>query len=242
MNIKADDRFIALVPAAGGGSRFGGTTPKQYAPMAGQSLLACTLDRLREARVFDGINVAIAPDDLHYDREIGARADIAVLRCGGRTRSETVRNALQALGKACRDDDWILVHDAARPCVPRDALARLIGHLRGDTVGGLLAVPVADTLKRGDGDVDMPRVVHTESRVGLWQAQTPQMFRFCVLTRAMASPAALECTDEAEAVEALGLAPRLVHGSLANLKVTFPGDLQLAAAILASQTAFEKSK
>jgi 2-C-methyl-D-erythritol 4-phosphate cytidylyltransferase len=242
MNINATARFIALVPAAGGGSRFGGTTPKQYAPMAGQSLLACTLDRLHDARIFDGINVAVAPDDLNYDRVIGVRAGVAVLRCGGRTRSETVRNALQALVGTCADDDWILVHDAARPCVPRDALARLIGHLKDDDVGGLLAVPVADTLKRGDGDVDAPRVLSTESRVGLWQAQTPQMFRFGVLTRAMAPPAALECTDEAEAVEALGLAPRLVHGSLANLKVTFPGDLQLAAAILASQATFEKSK
>ncbi|HEY5309784.1 MAG TPA: 2-C-methyl-D-erythritol 4-phosphate cytidylyltransferase, partial [Casimicrobiaceae bacterium] len=171
--------------------------------------------------------------------EIGVRDGVTVLRCGGPTRSDTVRNALQALAATCRDDDWILVHDAARPCVPRDALARLVAHLDSDAVGGLLAVPVADTLKRGDGDVDTPRVVRTESRAALWQAQTPQMFRFGVLMRALAHPAASECTDEAQAVEALGLSPLLVRGSHANLKVTFPDDLGLAAAILALQATSE---
>jgi 2-C-methyl-D-erythritol 4-phosphate cytidylyltransferase len=160
-----------------------------------------------------------------------------VLRSGGRTRSDTVRNALQALAGTCRDDDWILVHDAARPCVPRDALMRLVAHVERDAVGGLLAVPVADALKRSDGDVDAPRVLRTEDRAGMWQAQTPQMFRYGVLMRALAHPAARECADEAQAVEALGLAPQLVRGSPANLKVTFPDDLQLAAAILASQAA-----
>ena len=185
--------------------------------------------------------MAIAPDDAHYDREIGVREGLTVLRCGGRTRSDTVRNALQALAATCGDDAWILVHDAARPCVPRDVLARLVAQLKDEAVGGLLAVPVADTLKRGDGDVDAPRVLRTENRAGLWQAQTPQMFRYGVLTRALAHPAARECTDEAQAVEALGLAPRLVRGSQANLKVTFPDDLRLAAAILASQAPSENS-
>ena len=242
MTAPATNRLIALVPAAGGGSRFGGTFPKQYAPLAGHTLLGCTLDRLRDALDFQAIAVAIAPDDLHYDSEIGMRGGVAVLRCGGPTRSDTVRNALQALAGTCRDDDWILVHDGARPCVPHDALARLVAHLEHEAVGGLLAIPVADTLKRGDGDVDAPRVVRTENRAGLGQAQTPQMFRYGVLTRALAHPAASECTDEAQAVEALGLAPRLVRGSLANLKVTFPDDLQLAAAILAAQAICENPK
>ena len=239
MTARVAARLIALVPAAGGGSRFGGTTPKQYALLAGRPLLAHTLDRLRDALDLHGIAVAIASDDLRYDREIGVRDGVMVLRCGGSTRSDTVRNALEALAQTCRDDDWILVHDAARPCVPRDALARLVAHLDQDAVGGLLAVPVADTLKRGDGDVDAPRVVRTESRAALWQAQTPQMFRFGVLMRALAHPAASQCTDEAQAVEALGLSPLLVRGSQANLKVTFPDDLGLAAAILASQATSE---
>jgi 2-C-methyl-D-erythritol 4-phosphate cytidylyltransferase len=216
--------------------------PKQYVPLAGRPLLACTLDRLRNVLNLHGIVLAIASDDVHYDRAIGVCEGVTVLRCGGRTRSDTVRNALQALAGTCRDDDWILVHDAARPCVPHDALTRLVAHLKDDAVGGLLAVPVADTLKRGDGDADAPRVLRTENRAGLWQAQTPQMFRYGVLRRALAHPSALECTDEAQAVEALGLSPRLVRGSLANIKVTFPDDLRLAAAILASQPPFENAK
>jgi 2-C-methyl-D-erythritol 4-phosphate cytidylyltransferase len=230
-------RLFALVPAAGGGTRFGAAVPKQYAQLAGQPLLAWTLARLRAALDLHTIVVALSPDDDRYDREIGAREAIAVLRCGGSTRSDTVRNALHALAGTCRDDDWILVHDAARPCVPADALARLVAEVSDDAVGGLLAIPVADTLKRADGagDVAAPRVMRTENRAGLWQAQTPQMFRYGVLERALAQPAASEYTDEAQAVESLGLAPRLVHGSLANIKVTFPDDIVLAAAILASQ-------
>jgi len=235
-------RLIALVPAAGGGSRFGGTLPKQYAPLAGRPLLACTLDRLRDALDLHGIAVAIAPDDLLYDRLIGAREGVTVLRCGGSGRSDTVRNALRAMAATCHDDDWILVHDAARPCVPRDALERLVAQLEHETAGGLLAIPAADTLKRSDGNGDAPRVLRTEDRAGLWQAQTPQMFRYGMLARACAHPAARECTDEAQAVEALGVAPRLVRGSVANLKVTFPDDLHLAAAILASQATFESAR
>ncbi len=229
-------RLWALVPAAGGGSRFGGTEPKQYATLAGRPLLACTLDRLRSGLKLDGIAVVIAPDDLHFDQRIGARAGVTVLRCGGATRGETVHNGLMALAAACRDDDWILVHDAARPCVPRDALVRLVEAVAQDPVGGLLAVPVADTLKRGNGNADAPGVLRTEDRAQLWQAQTPQMFRYGVLRRAFSQAGAGECTDEAQAVEALGFAPRLIRGSGANLKITFADDLQLAAAILAAQT------
>ncbi len=159
--------------------------PKQYAGLGGRPLLACTLDRLRDALPLDGMAVAIAPDDAHFDREIGAREGLTILRCGGATRSDTVRNALQALAGTCRDDDWILVHDAARPCAPPEALARLVAQLGDDGVGGLLAIPVADTLKRGDADGAAPRVVRTEDRGQLWQAQTPQMFRYGVLTRAL---------------------------------------------------------
>ena len=237
MTADSAPRLFALVPAAGGGSRFGAAVPKQYAQLAGQPLLVWTLARLRAALDLRAIVVALAPDDDRYDREVGPREAVTILRCGGRTRSGTVRNALHALAGTCGDDDWILVHDAARPCVPREALARLVAQVRDDAVGGLLAIPVADTLKRADsaGDGAAPRVLCTENRAGLWQAQTPQMFRYGVLVRALTHPAASECTDEAQAVERLGLSPRLVHGSLANLKVTFPDDLDLAAAILASQ-------
>jgi 2-C-methyl-D-erythritol 4-phosphate cytidylyltransferase len=229
--------MFALVPAAGGGSRFGAAMPKQYAPLAGRPLLAWTLARLRAALDLHGLVVALAPDDDRYDDAIGARQDVTVLRCGGGTRGDTVRNALQALAGTCGDDDWILVHDAARPCVPQDALTRLVAEVRDDAIGGLLAIPVADTLKRAQAARDgaAPRVLRTEDRAGLWQAQTPQMFRYGVLVRALAQAAAAGFTDEAQAVESLGLSPRLVRGSLANIKVTYPDDLDLAAAILASQ-------
>jgi 2-C-methyl-D-erythritol 4-phosphate cytidylyltransferase len=235
-------RLFALVPAAGGGARFGGTVPKQYAPLAGRPMLAWTLDRLLGTLAFDAIAVAVAADDLHYDGAIGAREGVTAMRCGGPTRAQTVRNALQALAGACRDDDWILVHDAARPCVPRDALERLVAQLEDEVTGGLLAIPVADTLKRSDGDIDTPRVSCTEDRVGLWQAQTPQMFRYGVLVRACRQAAAVDFTDEAQAVEALGLKPRLVRGSQFNVKVTFSDDLLLAAAILESQATSENAR
>ncbi len=231
------NRLIALVPAAGGGSRFGAVTPKQYALLGGAPVLSLTIARLQSAIALEATFVALSPDDLQFDRITPRPVGVRALRCGGDTRAATVRNALEAMASACDDDDWILVHDAARPCVPDDALQRLVEHLLRDPVGGLLAIPCADTLKRSDGDVDAPRVQATAPRAGLWQAQTPQMFRFGVLRRAFATDSALDCTDEAQAVEALGLAPRLIRGSPANLKITYAGDLALAEAILAAQRA-----
>ena len=233
------DRLVALIPAAGGGSRFGTGTPKQYAQLAGMPMLARTLARLQSAMTLSALFVALSPEDLRFDRMTPRAAGVVALRCGGVTRSATVRNALEAMAPDCGDDDWILVHDAARPCVPRDALRRLTEHLTHDAVGGLLGIPVADTLKRSDGDVDAPRVAATAPRAGLWQAQTPQMFRFGILRRAFAKDGAQDCTDEAQAVEALGLSPRLIRGSPANLKITYAEDLALAEAILAAQGAEE---
>ena len=232
-------RLFALVPAAGGGSRFGGVMPKQYADLGGRPLLARTLDRLVAALPPVTIVVALATDDAFYDTVVGSRPAVEAQRCGGATRSETVANALAALGSRCRDDDWILVHDAARPCVPVEAVLRLTAELAADAVGGLLAIPVADTLKRGD-DAAPERVRSTMDRAGLWQAQTPQLFRFGILRNAFALPGALAATDEAQAVEALAItgacaAPRLITGSAQNVKVTYPADLALAAAVLALQ-------
>ena len=232
-------RTWIIVPAAGGGARFAGSSPKQYADLAGAPLLSRTLDRLAAIEA-QAIIVALAPGDAHFDRMIGARRAIEALRCGGVTRAATVRNALQALATRCEDDDWVLVHDAARPCVPRESLARLIRDVAGDAVGGLLALPLADTLKRAAADGDAPRVLRTEERSRLWLAQTPQMFRYCVLCAAYARDGASDCTDDAQAIEAHAVTgacamPRLVPGSTANIKVTYPGDLALAAAILRTQ-------
>jgi 2-C-methyl-D-erythritol 4-phosphate cytidylyltransferase len=237
MSASAEARLFALIPAAGGGVRMGAQVPKQYLDLAGVPVLVRTLTRLHAALPLAATFVAIAPGDLNFDRMQPRVADCVALRCGGQNRAATVANALRELAGHCAADDWVLVHDAARPCVPCDALARLHERLRDDPTGGLLALPVADTLKRGDGDVDAPAVVQTIARAGLWQAQTPQMFRYGVLQRAFALPGALECTDEAQAVEGLGLSPRLVRGSPANLKITFAEDLALACAILAMQSA-----
>jgi 2-C-methyl-D-erythritol 4-phosphate cytidylyltransferase len=232
-------QLVALIPAAGGGSRFGSALPKQYADLGGQPLLVCAMARLAATPGLAAIIVALAPDDVLYERVIGPREGVETLRCGGASRAETVANALLALAARCRDDDWVLVHDAARPCVPKEALMRLVTELADDAVGGLLAIPVADTLKREDRETPA-RVLGTEDRSGLWQAQTPQMFRYGVLRQAFARPGALAATDEAQAVEALAASgacarPWLVAGSTLNIKVTYPGDLALAAAILAAQ-------
>lgn len=231
--------ILGLVPAAGGGSRFGTTCPKQYADLEGAPLLARTLERLGEAIVFDALYVAVAPDD----REAGALAAAAhaqVVACGGATRAQTVRNAVEALAERHSPEAWVLVHDAARPCVPVDALRRLLAALQDEQVGALLATPVTDTLKRGT-PAEESRVLRTEDRSALWQAQTPQAFRLELLREALALPGAELATDEAQAVEALAARgrcgmPRLVPGSSLNIKVTYAADLPLAAAIRRLQT------
>jgi 2-C-methyl-D-erythritol 4-phosphate cytidylyltransferase len=228
-------RTFVVVPAAGTGERFGSSTAKQYADLNGAPVLARTLDRLRtipDERTF----VVLAMDDGEYEQRIGRRDGIEVLRCGGATRAATVRNAMAALALHCAPNDWVLVHDAVRPCVPRDALARLVQEIADDTVGGLLAIPVPDTLKRVTGD----RAMYTENRESLWQAQTPQMFRYSILVTALDRDKQAAFTDEAQAIEQLAatgacVPPRLVRGSVVNVKITYPEDLALAGAILAMQ-------
>ena len=218
----------ALVPAAGSGSRFGGELPKQYLMLQGKPLLQHALDRLLAQFPLARLYVVLAPDDELFEAMITVTSNVIVLRCGGRTRGASVHNALSRMTGV--DDDWIVVHDGARPCVDAESSLRLQRELANDDVGGFLALPVTDTLKRVDDD---SRVVRTEPREGLWRAQTPQMFRFGVLRRAFALPGLDGFTDEAQAVERLGLKPRAVVGNAFNVKVTFPDDLALASAILA---------
>jgi len=222
-------RYYAIVPAAGSGSRFAAERPKQYLSMLGRPLIHHTLAALCAAPMIDRVWVVLSPEDRwwgQYDwSELGPKLE--TVACGGATRAASVTNGLRAAAMAAADDDWILVHDAARPCLSQDMLHQLVDELRDDPVGGLLAVPVADTLKRADAD---QRVAATEPRDGLWQAQTPQMFRYRLLCDALAACAAV--TDEASAVEALGLKPKLVKGEATNLKVTYPADLGVAEWIL----------
>ena len=222
-------RHFAIVPAAGSGTRFGSEVPKQYLPLAGLPLIHHTLAALCACPRIDRVWVVLSPGDEWwgaYDwSALGSKLE--VVYCGGVTRAATVGNGLAAAAGVVADDDWVLVHDAARPCLSQAMLDALCDELADDPVGGLLAVPVADTLKRADG---RQRVVATEPRDALWQAQTPQMFRYRLLCDALAASGAL--TDEAGAVEAAGFAPRLVRADASNLKVTYPADLRLAELIL----------
>ena len=222
--------MIALVPAAGAGSRMQSDCPKQYLPLHGEPLIAHTLRALACESRIASIVVVVSPEGEHWERYDWSewQGRLRVLRCGGETRAQSVLNGLDALRADTADETWVLVHDAARPCLPREALVRLIDVVQHDAVGGLLAVPVADTLKRADVD---GRVAATESRAGLWQAQTPQMFRYGLLRRALLAAGA-DITDEASAIEKLGLSPLLVEADSRNLKITRPRDLQLASLIL----------
>ena len=234
----------ALVPAAGSGARMGADLPKQYLPLLGRPLIWHTLAALAAVPAIAHVFVVLAPDDtLWHDDDFLALANrIQVLRCGGATRANSVAQGLATMrqhvpGDAI-DDAWVLVHDAARPCVTPQAVERLIDTVRagGNSVrhaGGILSMPVADTLKRAASDDTTGAPAHiaaTVPRDGLWQAQTPQMFRHAVLLRALDT--CNNVTDEASALEAMNVAPLLVVGEATNFKVTWPGDLALADIVL----------
>jgi 2-C-methyl-D-erythritol 4-phosphate cytidylyltransferase len=182
------------------------------------------------------IVVALSPDDQRWSPTTLARDAKVFATNGGAERMDSVLAGLRALQDRAAPDDWVLVHDAARPCLLATDLDRMLNELDGDPVGGLLAAPVVDTLKRAD---DLGRVAQTVAREKLWRALTPQMFRYVVLRRALESAQAkgIAVTDEAQAVEALGLQPKLVAGDADNIKVTLPEDLSRAERILRSRSA-----
>jgi len=228
-------RCYALVPCAGVGARSGAAGPKQYEPVAGQTMVVHTLAALARVPRLAATLVVLAPDDDRFESLMpgfaGERGWIE--RCGGATRAETVANGLVALcERGAQPHDWVLVHDAARCLIRPEWVDRLIDACMEDEVGGLLALPVADTLKaESEG-----RVLGTVDRTGKWAAQTPQMFRLGLLAPALAH-AGVAVTDEASAVEALGHAPKLVRGEWENFKLTWPGDFQLAERLLATKDA-----
>ena len=224
----APARYFALIPAAGVGARMAAGGPKQYLALGGKPMLRYALDAFLGSALVAHTYVVVSADDGRIDALLPA-AGVTVLRCGGATRMETVLNALRALEGIIGADDWVLVHDAARPGLTPALIDKLIAGVGADPVGGLLALPVVDTVKRA-----APGALATVARDGLWLAQTPQMFRYRLLSEALgAAPDANAITDDASAVEALGLAPKLVEGHPRNLKVTLPADIAIAEMYLA---------
>ncbi len=235
-------RLFVLIPCAGSGSRAGTAAPKQYTPIAGQPMVRHTVEAFRAlGDELAGLCVVIAADDPDFARVFpgfGGQPNERLLPAGGATRAATVLNGLRALQATSADaaspaqpHDWVLVHDAARCLITPSQVRALVAACRKDAVGGLLAQPLADTLKQSDAG---SRVSATLDRSGKWLAQTPQMFRIGMLVDAL-EHAGTQVTDEASAIEATGRKPLLVPGSAQNFKVTYPEDFALADAVLRSR-------
>lgn len=227
-------KHVALIPAAGVGARMAAGSPKQYLALGGKPMLRHTVDAFLSSPLIAHTYVVVSADDAYIGDVLpdahDAAGRVTVLRCGGATRMESIRNGLHAVRGQLDDRDRVLVHDAARPGLNAALIERLIVETGEHAAGGLLALPVVDTVKRRAGDS-----VVTVPRDQLWLAQTPQMFAYALLCRALdaaTDPAAI--TDDASAVEALGLAPRLVEGHPRNLKVTLPSDIRIAEMYLAA--------
>ncbi len=228
-----DPGFWLIVPAAGIGQRMQAEQPKQYLRIDQRFILDITLSRLLDSVPFSGCMVPLHPADRWWP-ETEASRDSRIQTCtGGAERGDSVLSALHAMAEQVRDDDWVLVHDAARPCLYTRDLSNLIGRLCNHPVGGLLAAPVADTLKKADTG-ELPEVVETVDRRSLWRALTPQMFRYRLLVESLEAALAegLPITDESSAVEFSGNMPVLVEGRPDNIKITVPADLALAGFIL----------
>lgn len=227
-------RYVALIPAAGIGARMAADGPKQYLPIGGKPMLRHTIDAFLSSPLIAHVYVVVSAADPYIDALVPT-AGVTVLRCGGASRLESVRNALLLLGQgpaALAPHDWVLVHDAARPGLTAALIERLITTIGASAVGGLLALPVVDTVKRAGGAAT---AVSTVARDGLWLAQTPQMFRYLLLCDALAAATdASVITDDASAVEAMGCSPMLVEGHPRNLKVTLPADIRIAEMYLAA--------
>jgi 2-C-methyl-D-erythritol 4-phosphate cytidylyltransferase len=228
MNSQAP-RYFALIPAAGVGARMAASGPKQYLKIGGKPMLRHAIDAFLFSELIAHTYVVVSADDPVIDSIVPSHG-VTVLRCGGASRMESVRNGLAALAPTLRENDWVLVHDAARPGLDEALIEKLITSTGEHPVGGLLALPVVDTVKRS-----IAGELGTVSREGLWLAQTPQMFRYKLLREALAAARdPNQVTDDASAVEALGLSPKLVEGHPRNMKVTLPSDVRIAEMYLAT--------
>ncbi|MDF0378850.1 2-C-methyl-D-erythritol 4-phosphate cytidylyltransferase [Methylophilus sp. YYY-1] len=223
-------QYHVLIPSAGRGSRMQSSRPKQYLPLNGEPLLKHVIQTFESFAAITSISVVIAEDDQDWQPALLAGCQkTRVLLCGGATRAESVLNGLRALNAQVQARDWILVHDAARPGIDHEMLLRLIDSVGDDDTGAILALPLADTLKRAGTQTT---IAETIPRNHLWQAQTPQMFRYAELQSALSHSIEKQPTDEAQAMEWMGHHPKLVQGSLKNMKVTYPDDLQVVAALM----------
>ncbi len=220
-------RYWAVIPAAGIGSRFGNGVSKQYAQLSGITVLERSVQTLLSNAQIEKIVIALHSDDVTAATLAGLQDARIQFVVGGATRADSVVCGLRALQSCAQSTDWVLVHDAARPCLRTEDLQKLIAVLRDDAVGGILAVPAIDTLKQ----VVHGAIAATVDRSVIWQAQTPQMFRFGLLQHCLlhAQQSRMEITDEASAVEADGHAVRVVEGSRSNIKITYAQDLALAS-------------
>lgn len=220
----------ALIPAAGKGQRFTGRIPKQYVELLGRPLIAHSIDAVKGHSAVNAVTVALAPDDTWFAQLLQEEYPDVHLVVGGTSRAESVLNGLNDIESKNPECQWVLVHDAARPCLAARHLARLIERATASSHGGILAVPVSDTLKRADGD----RIENTVDRSKFWAAQTPQLFPVTELRTALQMALSMkhEPTDEAAAMEQAGFHPLLVEGDSSNLKVTRSSDLSLAEHIL----------
>lgn len=231
-------RYFLVIPAAGSGRRFAAAVPKQYAPLGSSTVIEHALAPFEADPDCAGIVIALAAGDTDWPAIATRRTRLIETTEGGEQRAHSVRNALRALATRVREDDWIMVHDAARPCFAAADLALLKRELASHPVGGLLAVPLADTLKRAlEPASHVTHVDATLDRDALWRAATPQVFRFGMLLRALEAALASGRmpTDEAQAIEWTGQRPRLVAGRADNIKVTTADDLALAGAILSTE-------
>lgn len=228
--------YWLIVPAAGTGRRFGAERPKQYLPLMNSTVMQCTLNRLTQLSIIKQIIVPIHAQDTLATQLTYEQPQKLHFVIGGAERADSVLAGLKAIADHAQADDWILVHDVARPCVRLSDIEKLIQSVAGDTIGGILAAPVRDTIKQAA--MTHPHIIATVPRQQLWQAFTPQMFRFGVLYQALiqAQQQNYVVTDEASAVEALGHHPQLILGAHDNIKITYPEDLQLAEFLLRQQT------
>ena len=231
MNADSAAVVHALIPAAGHGSRYGGAVLKQYLPIAGKPVLAHAIRLFQFHPMISGITVVLAEDDQWFESAVGPLSDVVETVLGGDTRAQSVRNGLKSLADRHSDSDWVLVHDAARPCLSPVSLDRLLEQGLQSADGAILAMPVGDTLKQAGDDQE---IIATVERNGLWAAQTPQLFRIGALADAIdaAQRDGCEITDEASAMEFVGAKPKLVMGSVANIKITHSSDLAIAEALL----------